>query len=712
MNKVYIKSTLQNFFLFLIPLLLMHTMLAQAGPRQVHRPHITQFSPTSGGKGTNVLIHGTSLTGITSVSFGHVAARSFTVLSDSLIHAVVGTGASGKVLVSGPNGKDSLAGFTFTDTTTAAKPVISSFSPDSGRTGTVIAIHGKHFTGATAIKFGGTAAASFTVNSDSLIHAVVGSGSTGYLKVVTPGGRDSAAGFVYIPQVAVKPVISSFSPDSGRTGTIITIYGKHFTGATSIKFGGKAAASFTVVSDSIMHAVVGSGSTGYITVVTPGGRDSAAGFTYIRKPVIPPVITYFTPTSAGTGSQVLIHGSSLTGITGVRFGHVAAQSFSVIFDTLISAVVGTGASGQVWVGGLNGADSLAGFTYIDSIQLVQPVIFSFSPQSGRRGDIITINGTHFTGAISVNLGGTAGVGFTVVSDSIIQVVVGSGSTGNITVVTPGGQASAVGFTYVPALAFTGFSPTSGGKGAQILLHGAGLTGITAVSFGQVPAQSFTVVSDTLISAIVGTGASGQVFIGGPNGIDSLPGFTFTDSIPVVPPAFQLVQFTGHAAANQAVLQWQTLHEQAIAWYIVEQGTDSTKLSPLSSIKAQGQDSALYTFTDTASRTGINYYQLKIEDTLGHFMYSNIIVIQMTGIVSTLSGRPNPAIGSMTVAPPSTLKPSTFKLVDMYGNVARTTPVGQNVSQVSINLSGLVTGIYKLIWSDGVNFSYQTILVRQ
>ena len=50
------------------------------------------------------------------------------------------------------------------------------------------------FTGTTAVKFGGTAASSFTLNSKTSITAVVGSGSSGKVTVTTYGGTCSSIG--------------------------------------------------------------------------------------------------------------------------------------------------------------------------------------------------------------------------------------------------------------------------------------------------------------------------------------------------------------------------------------------------------------------------------------------------------------------------------------------------------------------------------------
>ena len=162
-------------------------------------------------------------------------------------------------------------------------PTITSFAPTSGRVGDTITITGTNLSTATNVSFGGTTATSFNIISATSIKAVVGPGNTGTVNVITPGGTAVKPTFTY---VSAAPVITSFSPVNAAAGTAITIKGTAFTGATTVAFGGTAAASFTVTSDTTITATVGSGTTGNVTVITPGGTATKSGFTFMVFPVI------------------------------------------------------------------------------------------------------------------------------------------------------------------------------------------------------------------------------------------------------------------------------------------------------------------------------------------------------------------------------------------------------------------------------------------
>jgi hypothetical protein len=159
---------------------------------------------------------------------------------------------------------------------------ITTFSPSTGQTGFVITITGSNLLGATAVSFGGTPARSFTVAADSVIYAVVGTGSSGQISVTGPNGTATLNGFTYFEPAPVVYDITSFSPVSGTTGAVVTIRGDHFTGATSVSFGETKAASFTVTTDSTILAIIGTGTSGMVKVSSPSWQDSLAGFTFVQ----------------------------------------------------------------------------------------------------------------------------------------------------------------------------------------------------------------------------------------------------------------------------------------------------------------------------------------------------------------------------------------------------------------------------------------------
>ncbi len=435
------------------------------------------------------------------------------------------------------------------------EPVILFFSPVTAGTGSTVTITGQNFIGTTAVSFGGIPATSFNVVNATTITAVVGTGYSGDVVVTNGYGTGIQSGFTF----SGPPVITSFTPTTTGDGQTVTITGHDFTNVTAVSFGGTPA-SFMVISNSEIAATVGNGASGAVSVTTNYGTGSLAGFTYV--PV--PVINSFTPTTGGNGTTITLTGTNFTGATGVSFGGVPAASFIVNSNTSITAVPSTaGASGNVSVTNANGTGIKSGFTHIPA-----PVITSYSPVGGFTGTIITINGANFQNITSITVGGVSYLfSYTYVSSSQVTIQLDNqGGSGNIVIVTPGGTATATGFQFNPNPTLTSISPIEAATGMTVNITGTNFSNATAVTFGGLPAASFTINSATNISAVVGAGATGVVVVTnswGTSDVNSQPGafhyairpliFSFS---PVSGPVGSQVTITGNnfntVAANNIV----------------------------------------------------------------------------------------------------------------------------------------------------------------
>jgi hypothetical protein len=237
---------------------------------------ITSFSPSCGVAGTAVTITGTGFnipSAATAVRFGATNQPTFTVASDTSITTTVPAGAStGTIAVDAPSG-NTVSAASFVVATPAAA-TIASFAPTTGAVGSTVTITGTNFCGATAVRFNTTNALTYTVASTgtSITATVPAGATTGPLHVVTPSGTaDSATSFTVGPAATL-----TFSPSSGKVGTIVTITGTNLTGATSVKFNGVAATTFSVDSATQITATVPAGATtGKIEVVAPSGTSTS-----------------------------------------------------------------------------------------------------------------------------------------------------------------------------------------------------------------------------------------------------------------------------------------------------------------------------------------------------------------------------------------------------------------------------------------------------
>jgi len=260
-------------------------------------------------------------------------------------------------------------------------PVVTSIGSNSGPPsgGTFATIYGSGFTSVTAVDFGSTPAASYTVSSSTLIFATAPAGSLGTvdITVTNPAGTSSISAadhYTYVNQT----VINEVSPDSGPAGggTTVTLSGAGFTGATSVLFGSTPAASYTVDSDTAITATAPPGTDGIvdIRVQTPFFESPATALDQYTYVGVPPTVTSLFGDSGSVvgGTFVQITGSGFTGVTAVDFGSTPAASFTVESPTLINATAPAGSAGtvDVTVTNLAGTSSTSAgdqYTYLASV---------------------------------------------------------------------------------------------------------------------------------------------------------------------------------------------------------------------------------------------------------------------------------------------------------------------------------------------------------
>jgi hypothetical protein len=424
-------------------------------------PTVASLNPSSGlpAGGNTVVITGTNFTDVFAVRFGGVNAT-YTVNSATKITAVAPAGTLGSTVdvtvetAAGTSAKGTATKYVY------GLPTVTGLSPASGPTqgGNTVLITGTNLTGATAVKFGTKPATSFNVVSSTQISAVAPSGSgTVDVTVVTPGGTTAtslASKYSY-----GAPTVTGLSPTTGPAagGTTVTITGTGFSGVSSVKFGTKNAASFTVTSPTTITAVTPVAVVGIVdvTVTTPAGTSttsSSTKFTYTG-----PVITLLAPAAGplGGGNIVTITGTGFTNVSSVTFGGKTA-TFVVDSSTQIRATApsaSTNSTVDVVVTTSAGASATGDATkYTYGIPVITSLDPSWGPAEG--GTLVTVNGGGFVNVTAVKFGGVNATSFHVYSATMLTAVSPAGTDGStvqVTVTANGGTSSTSGtandFTY-------------------------------------------------------------------------------------------------------------------------------------------------------------------------------------------------------------------------------------------------------------------------
>lgn len=388
-------------------------------------PRISDISPSIAPQGALVTISGTGFLQVLAVRFGGVSTQ-FTPNSANRITAVISTGATGFVEIFTPAGViTSATVFTF-----APPPLVLSATPSVVGAGAVVRLEGFGFVGAPDVQFGTTTASSVTVASLRAMDAVVPTSlAPGRYPVTvsTPGGTTTGTFFV---TVVPSPLVSSFDPNWGTTGTIVQIFGRNFTASTlaNVQIAGVTAASFRVVSDSLIIAETGRIATsGSVSVTALGGTSIAPGVFINAAP--PPVITRFEPTSATAGTLVTVFGRNFNDANVLEIVNddvmIDFQQFTVVTNGQLTFVVPSNAtSGTISIGTSGGfARSASPFTF-----LAPPSVSLVEPSFGLPGSTFTIRGENLDGITQVLIGAAPALRVRQDSPTQLTVVIDTAAT--------------------------------------------------------------------------------------------------------------------------------------------------------------------------------------------------------------------------------------------------------------------------------------------
>ena len=406
-------------------------------------PSITGFSPASGRAGDQITITGSSFSSGAHATFaGGVAATTYLNSETSLTAIVPAGAASGPITVTTSNGSaTSSQSFSITTPT----PTITSFSPQAAHAGDLVSVNGTALDGVSSVTFNGAMASFHLVGGIQIQATVPVTATTGPIRVSSPAG--SAASTTFIVLTGYGPVITSFSPASGRAGTVVDINGGNLDRINNAGFGGWAASALTLVSPSLARATVPAGAvSGPITVNGPdGSASSSASFQLLLDP---PTITGFTPPSARPGEAVTINGTNFDGTARAAFNGVTATT-TVVSSTVLSAIVpAAGSTGPIRVTTASGSATGAEiFTVLPSLL---PTITSFSPTSAAPGATITLNGANLGTTRFVSFNGVIAT-FRYTGSSISATVPLSASSGKIVLRNAYGETQSATSFFVKAI---------------------------------------------------------------------------------------------------------------------------------------------------------------------------------------------------------------------------------------------------------------------
>ena len=475
-----------------------------------------------------------------------------TQLWDALVDATVDIG---------PRGRDNDSGYgklvlPIMQVSASPSPQITSISPSRVRYNQVVTIRGTAFganRGTSRVIFHGgkePSSSQYVSWSDTRIQVRVPAGArTGNVQVITANGSDTAR------LTITSPWISSISPQTGRTNTVVTIRGGNFgssRGSSTVRIGSVAipSSSFTSWSSSaIRFRIPLNTPSGNLTVRTSEGTSNA-----IRLQITSPYLTSISPTQVKTGGRLTLTGGNF----GTRRGSGYVSFFSNVRPSaadyvswsnsrIVVKVPVRAQSGNVQVVSANGRSGTRRIVVESS-----PQITSVSPRQVLYDQVVTVTGINFgssRGSSSVRIGSQSISSLASWSNTIIRFRVPTNMrSGNLTVRTSKGTSNAILLEIIsPYLGSV--SPVSVKPGDRLTLTGANFRSsrgsgyVLFTSNVRPTASDYVTWSDSRIVvkvpagaqsgdvkvAVIGAGASGtkRIIVEGDEGdegevVESLP----------------------------------------------------------------------------------------------------------------------------------------------------------------------------------------------
>ncbi len=473
-------------------------------------PTITRVEPNEGTMGTTATITGSNFTDVTQVFFGTIPATSFQQLSPTQVRAIVGAGATGRVSVV------ALGGTAFSPTTFAyaPAPVITAVSPVRGGNNTLVTIRGRYISSAATVSFGGVLMPVLT-RTDSLIQVrCPNQDVTGAIRVGTAGGvATTTSSFSWFG----VPTITEYFPLAGPVRGIVRITGANLSVVDTVFFGGVRVESHTVNNTTTVSVVLGPGTTGNITIVTPAGRATSATIFFVTPP---PILSRITD-ERGTPIAEAVGGTTVV-LTGDHFLYATRATFGAITGANLQVLSQTQATVQIPINVTNAQVRLetpGGLAVSRTTFEVQPFvgITGFTPSFGTSGTLVEIIGRNFTSDATVTIVGVPARDVRVISTTQMLAVVGAipprAVRGAVIVTTANGTFTSSASFLVAAVqpVITSVEPSRATFGSLVNVRGQFLTGVREVSIGGGRAELVQSISSTeLVVRVTRTSTTGTL----------------------------------------------------------------------------------------------------------------------------------------------------------------------------------------------------------
>ena len=428
------------------------------------------------------------------------------------------------------------------DDVTSTKVELLSFGPTGAKHGDTLRFIGHNLNKVTAIVFTGNNAtvnqSDFKQQTSDLIRLIVPqSAEKGYVTLKTPEG-DIVSKTQF--NLDVLTTITSITPQA-RPGTDVTINGTYLNWVDRITFNRDKLVE-TFVSKTFNQIVVkvpDDAQTGPL-ILHYGGTDSADVQTADTLRVTLPVSTSLSPNPIKPLTNLTITGTDLDLAKKVIFTGVTAPVTAFVSQSptqIVVAVPATARKGKLTLEAASGVQTSSA----NDLDIVLPVVTSFSPSPINLGAALTITGTDLDLVKKVIFSGVAPAVTTFTSQTTTQLVLNipaGARKGKIKLEAASGvQTTSTADLDITLPTISSFAPNPVDPGTNLTINGSMLNMVTSVAFVNAPAvTSFVSQSPTQLVVTVPTGVlRGKITLGVSSPNDTIQSLTTLEIAGALPP---------------------------------------------------------------------------------------------------------------------------------------------------------------------------------
>ena len=358
------------------------------------QPVIAAFAPTRGAPGTVVRITGSNFDTTDTVKLG---GRALAVRSraPSHIDVVIGANRAGPFVIMGRGGRRAVSRGTFS---VIRPPKVKRFRPAFGPAGTRIVIFGAGFLPGDQPYLGAAMLTVRTISDRQIVAELPNGAASGRISV----RRGPAAYFARRGafNVISTPQITSISPPAAPPGSLVTVHGSNFMPKPSVLLAGIRLRIVRRGPNSLTVRIPANGRTGRIVVVTRGGSaHSPANFVLNRYAGI----TSLFPLRGLPGTRVKITGNDFHPGMRIFLGRVELPVTRLLRNSCVVVIPPGVPSGRMTMES-HGRRTVSRMAF--TVEQPRPeVAFTFSPQTARRGNEVTLQLTPGRQSVTVFFNG-------------------------------------------------------------------------------------------------------------------------------------------------------------------------------------------------------------------------------------------------------------------------------------------------------------------